>query len=359
MTRRFTSTVAEPYSRGLEFGKSHAAAIGTTVADYLRLFALKRNDAARVPADLPAEVDRLGAAALDRIAAWAPELAAEIRGIAVGAGVAVERIAAINARTEILAALQAVGADECSTVVTVGTATPVAMQNWDWYVAMAGNWLQWTIPHPDGRMVTTVTEYGVVGKIGMTERGLGTMFNILHHRDDGTGDIGVPVHVIARRILDTATDVTDALRTCESAFATGLSASTSITIVDRNAAVMAELWPGGVGRVHPDPDGLLVRTNHFLSAPACAGDTGPDSDSDTLQRYAFLRGRLEGRAGELDRAEVFDALAEDTSGVCCHPLPDEHPALSHSTLATVMLDAHNASLHVSDGSPCLAAPPRE
>src|SRR4029453_16401753 len=100
-----------------------------------------------------------------------------------------------------------------------------------------------------GRMVSTVTEYGVVGKIGMTERGVGTMFNILHHRDDGTGEIGVPVHVIARRILESATDVAEALRLCESASATGLSASTSITIVDRSTAVMAELWPGGVGRV--------------------------------------------------------------------------------------------------------------
>ena len=355
MTRRFTSTVAQPYPRGLEFGREHAAQIETTVADYLRLFALKN---AAGTADLPAAVDRLGAAALHRIEAWAPELADEIRGIAVGADVAVERIAAINARTEILAALQADGTNECSTVVTVGaasgTGTAVAMQNWDWYAAMAGNWLQWTIPYADGRWVTTVTEYGVVGKIGITERGLGTMFNILHHRDDGIGEIGVPVHVVARRILDTATDVEDGLRICESALAATLSASTSITIVDRSTAVMAELWPGGVGRVYPDPDGLLVRSNHFLSAPACAGDTGPEGDSDTLQRYSFLRDRFAGRAGALDRDEVFAALSDDRSGVCCHPAPEDDPVLRHSTLATVTLDPHAPTLEVSDGSPCLA-----
>jgi isopenicillin-N N-acyltransferase like protein len=353
MTRRFTSTVAKPHPRGLEFGRAHAAQLGTTVSDYLRLFELKNLVGV---ADVPAEVDRLGAAALDRIQAWAPELADEIRGIATGAGIPVDRIAAINARTEILAALQASGTDECSTVVTVGSATPVAMQNWDWYAAMADNWLQWTIQHPDGSTVTTVTEYGMVGKIGITDRGLGTMFNILHHRDDGTGEVGVPVHVVARRILDTASDVAHALRICESAFATGLSASTSITIVDRSTAVMAELWPGGVGQVHPDPDGLLLRTNHFLSAPACFGDAGPDSDSDTLQRYAFLRDRLAGRAGDVDRTGVFAALADDSSGVCCHPRPQDEPALRHSTLATVTLDPQGASLKVSDGSPCQAAP---
>ncbi len=357
MTRQFTSTMAQPYPRGLEFGQAHASQIGTTVEAYLRLFAL--TSLIRT-GDLAAEVDRLGVAALGRIEAWSPELAAEIRGIAAGAGVAVKRIAAINARTEILAALQCQPAAECSTVVTVdtatgaGTGTRVAMQNWDWYEAMAGNWLQWTIPHPDGRVVSTVTEYGVVGKIGISERGLGTMFNILHHRDDGLGAIGVPVHVIARRILDSATDVPDAVRICESASATGMSASTSITVIDRRAAVMAELWPGGVGLVHPDPDGLLVRTNHFLSEPACAGDTSPDSDSDTLQRYAYLRDRLGGRATDLDRAQVFAALGDDGSGVCCHPLAGNDPALRHATLATVMLDPAGATMDVSDGSPCLA-----
>ena len=356
MTRHFTSSVAEPYARGLEFGQAHASQVGKTIADYLRLFALQSFIR---PGDLPAEVDRLGVAALGRIEAWSPELAAEIRGIAAGAGVAVQRIAAINARTEILAALQCQPAAECSTVVAVDTATAagprtrVAMQNWDWYEAMAGNWLQWTIQHPDGRVVSTVTEYGVVGKIGITERGLGTMFNILHHRDDGLGAIGVPVHVVARRILDSATDIPDALRICESAFATGLSASTSITVVDRSTAVMAELWPGGVGQVHPDPDGLLMRTNHFLSTPACAGDTSAEVDSDTLQRYAYLRDRLGGRAADLDRAQVFAALADDGSGVCCHPLADDDPALRHATLATVMLDPDGATMDVSDGSPCV------
>ena len=136
MTRRFTSNVAEPYPRGLEFGQAHASQVGTTVEAYLRLFGLSGFIRA---GDLAAEVDRLGFAALDRIEAWSPELAAEIRGIAAGAGVAAQRIAAINARTEILAALQCRPAAECSTVVTVGTvngagtSTRVAMQNWDWY----------------------------------------------------------------------------------------------------------------------------------------------------------------------------------------------------------------------------------
>jgi isopenicillin-N N-acyltransferase-like protein len=356
MTRQFTSTVAGPEQRGREFGTVHAGEVGATVSAYLRLFADRgaQTEGANV-ADL---VDSWGRRALRRIEDFAPDLAAEIHGIAAGSGQSAARIAALNARTEILAALAARVPDECSTVVTVAAGRPLAMQNWDWFAGMAGNWLQWTIPHPDGRRTTTVTEYGVVGKIGMSDRGVGTMFNILHHADDGGADIGVPVHVIARRILDEAVDVADAVRICATARATGgLSASTSITVVDRTTAVSAELWPGGIGAAYPDRDGLLVRTNHFLTAPAAAGDTGPTSDSDTLQRYASLRKVLDGRAAELDPASLFAALAADSDGVCCHPLPHEDPEFSHATLATVALDPHAASLWVHDGSPCQAEVP--
>jgi isopenicillin-N N-acyltransferase-like protein len=333
VTPTFTSTPLEPAARGYEFGRALAGPVASTVDAYLALFAERGG-----PAD---RVESLGLAALDRIEAWAPELAEEIRGIAAGAGLPVARLAAINARTEVLAQVGLPGRGECSTVVGPG----IGMQNWDWYAAMAGNWLAWTIPHPDGRRVTTVTEYGIVGKIGVNERGVGTLFNILHHQLDGAG-MGVPVHVVARRILDTAASVEDGFALCTSAADLGLTGSTSITIVDSAGAVAAELWPGGVGRVLPDADGLLMRTNHFLSAPARDGDSWAEHGEDTLVRLAELRRRL---SGPVTAAEVIDALGDHDSGLCCHPGPGE----VHATLATVALDVAARTLRVSAGQPCL------
>jgi isopenicillin-N N-acyltransferase-like protein len=356
MTRRFTSAVAQPHARGVEFGRAHTAEITATVAAYLRLFALTRNPSVDgVPTDLPPVIDRLGGLALERVHAWAPDLAEEIRGIAAGAGQTPERIAALNARTEILANLDAGVGDECSTVVSLASGQPVAMQNWDWYDVMSANWLEWTIPFPDGRRVTTVTEYGVVGKIGVNDRGVGTHFNILHHRDDGAG-IGLPVHVIARSILDSADDTASAVAMCTAARAgEGLTASTAITVVDRSSAVSAELWPGGVGEACPDDDGLLIRTNHFLTEPAASGDTYPDRDTDTVARYAGLRDALAGLGPHVTREAVFAALAEDRDGVCCHPVPEGPVELRHATLATVAVDPAHATLWVNAGSPCQAA----
>lgn len=332
MTRTFTSSPLEPGARGHEFGRALAGPVRSTVDAYLALFAERGG-----PAD---RVESLGLAALDRIGAWAPDLAEEIVGIAAGAAVPVARLAAVNARTEVLAQLGAPGRGECSTVVSGA----VAMQNWDWYVSMAGNWLAWTIPHPDGRLVTTVTEYGLVGKIGVNGHGVGTLFNILHHRLDGTG-MGVPVHVVARRILDTASSVPDGLALCASAAALGFSASTSITIVDSAGAVAAELWPGGVGQVRAG-DGPLMRTNHFLSAPAREGDTWTEHGQDTHLRLAELRRRL---SGPVTAQEALDALTDHDSGLCCHPGPDE----VHATLATVTLDVAAGTLRVTEGQPCL------
>jgi isopenicillin-N N-acyltransferase like protein len=334
MTRRFTSSPLEPYDRGCEFGQALRTEILSTVDGYRRLF--------RERGATEERIDELGTAALIRTADWAQELADELWGIAAGTGLAVSTVAAVNARTEILAALGPPGGrGECSTVVADG----VAVQNWDWYATMAGNWLEWTIPFPDGRRVTTLTEYGMLGKIGINDRGVGTLFNILHHRRDGDG-MGVPVHMVARRILDTADSVEDGLAVARSV---RYSASTSISIVDGAGAAMVEVWPGGVDLVEPDKFGRLLRTNHFLTARAAPEDDWAAYGEDTMRRHEELRRRLDGPTPVTLEA-AFDALCDGTSGLCCHPGPTE----PHATLATVALDLPGRTLRVSDGLPCQA-----
>src|SRR4029078_1297486 len=154
---------------------------------------------------------------------FTPTLAQEIAGIAEGAGLPITSIAAINARTEVLAA---VGGDahECSTVVRLRDGqAPVSVQAWDWYAGLADLWLVWEIPHAHGGHTTTVTEYGIGGKIGRKHPGLGIHFNILHHAEDGA-KIGVPVHVLARAILDDARDLNQAMNCVSAAACSPLTA---------------------------------------------------------------------------------------------------------------------------------------
>ncbi|MFE2090068.1 C45 family autoproteolytic acyltransferase/hydolase [Streptomyces sp. NPDC059460] len=343
---RFTSTVLGPHARGREFGAHWRDRVRATADAYLALFARAG----------VADPDAAGAQALTRIHAWAPELALEIRGIAEGAGLLVDRVAALNARTEILASgRRGPGRGECTTVVALGGPgqEPVAGQNWDWYESLADSWVEWEIPHPDGRRTRTLTEFGVVGKIGINDRGVGCLFNILHHGNDGAG-MGVPVHVVARRLLDESGTVTDALRIAGSAATAGATGSTTLTVVGGQAAgktaISAELRPGGIGHALPDPDGLLIHTNHFLTRPGADGDTEPVTDPDTLVRYEVLRRRLHGRGADLTADEALAALRDHTGGVCVHPaMPGPH---EFRTLATVFLDTGARALRVIPGPPC-------
>jgi isopenicillin-N N-acyltransferase-like protein len=345
--RTFTSSPLDPGDRGLEFGERHGADIARTVAAYRRLFAAR--------ATRPFDPDLWAERAWDTIADLAPVAAAEIAGIAEGARLPAREVAMLNARTELLAVADPTGAtDECSTVVAVPERRgPVAVQTWDWYAAMASDWLVWTIPHPEGPVVRTVTEYGVLGKIGVSSWGVGVLFNMLRHGDDSFAEekgVGFPVHLLSRQILDTARDLDDAIA---QAGAVSTSASTSVTVVDAaGGAASIELFPGGQGVVRPR-DGLLVRTNHFVSdqgAPGClASSIGPSS---ALRRTTLLEA-FENRAPET-ADDVVAAMHhhDEAGGVCAHPDPGVDPVLQHATLATVVVDVCANELHVSPGGPC-------
>ncbi|MGZ4485567.1 MAG: C45 family autoproteolytic acyltransferase/hydrolase, partial [Nocardioidaceae bacterium] len=175
--RTFTSTALPPYDRGYELGERLHAEVAATAAAYRRLFAVR--------AVGPFDVDLWSERAWVTIQRLAPAAAEEIAGIAEGARRPVREIAAVNARTELLAVANPTGVDECSTVVALPPGRPpVAVQTWDWYDAMADDWLHWTIPHPDGRVVESVTEVGMLAKIGVSSAGVGVLLNMLHHASD-------------------------------------------------------------------------------------------------------------------------------------------------------------------------------
>lgn len=347
--RTFTSSVLGPADRGVELGEQHREEVARTVAAYRRLFAAR--------ATVPFDVDLWAERAWERIKELAPLAAAEIHGIAEGARVPVREVAMLNARTELLAIAYPLGAGECSAVVSLAPDRPaVAVQTWDWYTAMERDWLHWTIPHPGGHVVSTVTEYGVLGKIGISSAGVAVLFNMLRHESDAratSAGLGYPVHLLSRRILDTAADLDEAL---EIARSVTTSASTSLTVVDADEtggrAATVELFPDGPAVVEPE-DGLLVRTNHFVSGagePGCrAALVGPSSQLRRTTLLAAFEGAAPATAGDALTAMHDHA---DVGGVCAHPDPALEPALRHGTLATVVVDTARRRLEVSPGGPC-------
>lgn len=345
MTRFFKSTETEPFARGLTFGRIHAARIASTLAGYRAMWE------ALCPGHDPTPA---GDAALAATETYAPHLAREMRGMAQGAGLPAAMIGALNARTEILAQLKAPLRGECSAVLAVPDLNqpPIALQTWDWFCRFRDTWLVWEIPLEDGTTTRTLTEYGIVGKAGMNTRGIGLLFTILHHEQDGQG-IGLPVHVAARAALDLGQSLHDAAHKLATA---KTSASSSLNLCcwqkGQTLAMTVELHPGGPSFVLPDADGLLTHTNHFLAPGPAAKDTGPKDSPDTLLRRDLLQRRLKG--GVSGPAQVLQALnchLGDDGALCAHPLPGDN-ADQYATLATVHLDLAAGQIHVHDGGPC-------
>src|SRR5690625_4362903 len=101
------SESTDPVMRGRDVGQTWMEQIETAVTEYQRHF-----DRVGVDAEV---VHRVSNASSEKIARATPELAAEIEGMALGAGLPLWQVVMLNARTEILAL--APPAEECSTSV--------------------------------------------------------------------------------------------------------------------------------------------------------------------------------------------------------------------------------------------------
>jgi isopenicillin-N N-acyltransferase-like protein len=328
---RHVSREPRPGDRGRGFGRALAGQVAVTVATYRRLF---EEAAGLGAADVRAAGDTVGL----RLSAAAPELVAEVEGIASGAGQDVRELLAINARTELLAGTQA----ECTLQGRIDPAGAWLAQTWDWHPDLRAAAVVWTI---EGRL-TTVTEAGVLGKLGLNRAGVACGLNFLTCSEDGGLD-GVPVHVLLRLVLERCETGADARRLLAG---TRTSASACVTVASGHELFAAELCPGGARFVEPGADGLLVHTNHFRAAPASGTDPMPTAHPGTLERFARVA-----RAARLGEAVPLvlsrhGALAEP---VCRHGDPPGTPwAQRRATLLAIWAEPAAGRLRVAPGPPC-------
>jgi isopenicillin-N N-acyltransferase like protein len=216
----------------------------------------------------------------------------------------------------------------------------------------------WTYQPRPGRLVRAFTEFGVLGKIGVNSAGVGIHFNILRH-DTDHAEIGVPVHLVARRILDEATDVAEATEIARSA---RTSASTVITVADfdgvRGQARSLEVCPAGVGVVPAGTDGVLLHTNHFLDPALTTGEKLGLDNPGTYDRLKHLRARVDDLLADdlTARAKAMLGHGPDGAPVCAHADPAEPFHERSETLATISLDLAGHRLHVHRGGPCRVGP---
>src|SRR5579859_6128044 len=239
MERHIPLIISEgkPFERGLHFGKSQQERVQHTISAYMRIFenfaGLERDAVYR-------QVERI----IPAIGRFSPRLLDEMCGIAEGALCDVREIVAINARTELMYGVT--NRPECTSIAISAAAsadghTRVA-QNWDWHPSLVGTLVLWLVRRSDGPDLLTLTEAGMVGKIGINAAGLAMCINLLKSDTDHKGP-AVPMHIILRHVLENARSVEEAI-----SLISGVDRCTSChhLVADRSDALAGiEATPGG------------------------------------------------------------------------------------------------------------------
>ncbi|GAA1107125.1 C45 family peptidase [Nocardiopsis metallicus] len=288
------------------------------------------------------QVRDAGHRALDIIASHRAGLAGQILGLAQGAGLEPWQIAALNARTEILAQ-SASAPGECSTVVQElpGRNAHVGVQTWDWHVELSASWHTVESGGADHRYAG-LTEHGILAKIGVNSAGLALHFNILGHRQDRLS--GVPMHILAATVLEEAESPNHAQ---EIVRGTPVTSSGSLMLFTEHESVLLDISPEGV-YVVPSK----VRTNHFLTERLSPNEKSWLYQPDSTQRRDLLLQRL-ARATPRTEKELLSLLVSTPEEASLTCLPDFALPLGRrwASLATVLLDPGRKRATILDGTP--------
>ncbi len=264
-----------PFERGRMHGQLARAQVTGSVRCYASLFASCGIDWS--------EAQSRAAEYADIIAGCGGGMMEEIEGIAGGSGFRVNEILALNCRTEILpptfmgtetansdearrknAAVGLFDIGECTSVAVTGARcidgqTRVA-QNWDWVGYQRDNVVALRVlreaPWPS---FLTLTEAGILAKIGVNDHGLAIGLNILRATNDRQ-HVGIPVHIFQRMALDCAS--VDAVVALGKSLA--FAASSNAILGDASGKVCSlEYSPSGAAAIPPD-QGVIAHTNHFF-----------------------------------------------------------------------------------------------
>ena len=285
----------------------------------------------------------------------APELLEEMQGIAQGAGVSMDEILFLNARTELMSMRpngEASGG-ECTAIGLTGERTiggqPIIAQNWDWHERVCATSAVFRLDPADTPRAVFLAEAGQVGKIGFNQYGLGVTLNILM---TGEMSYGLPVHVLLRMVLGAST-VSDAASLIKSSPRGGTS---HFLIGDAGGDLKGlELTPADVVWLAPE-NGSMIHTNHYCDAALAGKDVGRLLMIDTTARYDRAVGLVAGRKQwDLQGlSELFSDHDNHPASICRHVNPSDPEFLHMMTVASFIMDLAAGKMFVSHGQPCKA-----
>jgi len=355
----------EPFERGLRHGQNARMQVSGSVRCYAALFASCGIDWAKA--------QRRATLFRDIIEGCGGGMIEELEGIAAGSGFHINEILALNCRTEILppsflgievtntdaaraknAALGLFDIGECTSVAVTGNRckdgqTRVA-QNWDWVGYQRQNVVGLRVMREGWPDYLTLTEAGILAKIGINEHGVAVGLNILRATNDRE-QLGIPVHVFQRLALD-----------CQSveavlALARSLQFAASSNAIlgdDTGHVTSLEYSPSGVSAIAPD-QGVVTHTNHFCDLEL-AEKQAPLTQMLTTEPRLECADAHVARWPDQITEEHLEALLRDESGgafgaICRSPDPQLPPELRVESVFGVIINCSTREMLVAPDVP--------
>lgn len=187
-----------------------------------------------------------------------------MKGIAEGAKVELNDIILLNARSELMNSLWSLspiheGCTTCCIAAKNGQKRYVA-QTWDWTYLTKDKILIVISRLKNGFNFLTITEPGIVGNIGINNKGLGVFLNYLPVLE--SNQYGAPYHVLLRRALESY-DIEDLQRNI---IRSPIAFAIHILVADQVGEIYSyELTANGIDFTK-QTNKNFIHTNHILDS---------------------------------------------------------------------------------------------
>ena len=372
---------ADAFTRGQVYGRMADARIKHSILTYAKMFAC---------CGINWQQARLRARSyMDVISSLDETLMQEMQGIAQGSGWDLDDILALNCRTEILppsfmsdvrhdaqAALEAnrlaglpeweadtpidpmVNDGECTAMCVQGHVSGDGhtwfAQNWDWIGRQRQALVVLQTHDHQGRALVTLTEAGMLAKIGMNASGFALGLNILRSHTDGAQP-GVPVHIALRHLLS-CDSLAHARERMDVMHQLGFGSASNIPCADAQGEVACfEMAPAGWAECRPE-NGVVVHTNHFLCESLLQEQSAMGSTLSSLPRLTTAAAH--GAQPSLGFAQLQEFLRDESDGylsICRSPNPALPPEGRVESVAGIIMNTSTRQIWIAPAVPSQVA----
>ena len=314
-----------PSEVGLEHGRILKSKIEEALTYYLKLFDKKDS-----------ELQARGSHFKNQILKFNPKYCTEINAIARGAGLDEYLIYALNARSELLNNY----ANECS--VIYDRKNGLLSENWDW-ASIFENLAVILKMNLQNSSIMTITEPGIIGKIGFNNYGIGVALNYL---GVDSNVFGVPIHVALRSALESSS-VESFMRNI---FPKINDTAGHLLIAEKNKAFHSLEFAGSRVFEVTNENDYYVHTNHYLGDPTL--NTPIDEFEGSLLRFDQVHQLINSSPSmSLEAAKnILKSQLHNEFPVCRQYTPHEQIE-DIGTVCSVIFDLVNLKMDITRGNP--------